>query len=112
MLKAAEVDVRVQKEMNVSLQASVQAMTGLRTSLADSEAKNEDLKKKTQNSELNCDNSPNNINCNTRLKPAAMPKLVSQNSGPVVAVRYLEGLPKAKKEETNGVELLRLRVRK
>ena len=45
VLKAAEADLRVQKEMNVSLQASVQAMNGLRDSLADSEAKNEDLKK-------------------------------------------------------------------
>ena len=97
--------------MNVSLQASVQAMPGLREALADSEAKIVVLMKKTQNTELNCDNSPNNINGNTRLKPAAMPKLVSQNSRPVVAVRYLEGLPKAK-QETDGVEPLRLIVRR
>ena len=46
MLEAAEADLRVQKEMNASLQAAVQAMNGLRDSLADSEAKPEDLKKK------------------------------------------------------------------
>ena len=46
VLKAAEADLRAQKEMNVFLQASVQAMNGLRASLADSEAKNEDLNKK------------------------------------------------------------------
>ena len=46
VLKAAEADLRVQKEMNVSLQAPVQAINGLRDTLADTEAKNVELMKK------------------------------------------------------------------
>ncbi len=47
---------------------------------------------------------------NSRPKPAATPMLVGQNSGPVVAVRYPQGLPEMEAKETSGVESLRLRI--
>ena len=45
-LKNIQAEFRVQKEENVSLKASFQAMIGLRASLADSEERNEELRSK------------------------------------------------------------------
>ena len=45
-LKKVQAEFRVQREENVSLQASLQAMNGLRASLAESEERNEELKSK------------------------------------------------------------------
>ena len=45
-LKNIQAELRVQREENVSLKASLQAMIGLRASFADSEEKNEELRNK------------------------------------------------------------------